>query len=588
MNAATISSSSAYVAAMESLVGVVQDLSRARDLAAVTAVVREASRGLTGADGATFVLRDGDQCYYVEENAIAPLWKGRRFPVSACVSGWAMLNASSVVIPDIYSDPRVPVEAYRPTFVRSLAMMPIRRTAPIGAIGNYWSYHHVPSPEELSILQALADTTSVALENADLYARLQGLVSTLQEQKLRISEQHMSLGVFTRALAHDLREPVRTLVAFSELLRQGPDANAGEGQADKQDTYLRYIGESAERMGSLIDSVGQYTRLDAPERSGHSLCMVADVIADVRGNLSRIITERDAKIVHGPLPGLMADPVHLRQLFQNLIANAILHNAPGVTVTIGQAMDDTGGTTFFVSDDGLGIPTDQSEQIFQPFRRLVDRNDSSGLGLAICRRIVALYGGAIACMAAPNSGATFRFTLPEAEQPGGSAQAAVQGGALTDPDASEAATMATVLIVDDREADLELTEMALLRRPRLRCNLRTTREGREAARILSDPGNDVDLVLLDINMPDVDGFSLLTQIRHDDALVRLPVIMCSGSDHEPDQRRSVELGAAGYLLKPPRFSSFRDIVAGQASLRLLDDGTGLTLMRSNPHPAPKS
>lgn len=220
----TVTSSAFYVAAMESLVSVVRDLSRARDLDAVSAVVRDAARGLTGADGATFVLRDGDQCYYVEENAIAPLWKGRRFPMSACVSGWAMLNARSVVIPDVYADPRVPVEAYLPTFVKSLAMIPIRRTALIGAIGNHWSNRHEPSAEELAILQALADTTSVALENAELYMRLQGAVHALQQQKLRISDQHASLGVFTRALAHDLREPVGTLIAFSELLQQGPTA----------------------------------------------------------------------------------------------------------------------------------------------------------------------------------------------------------------------------------------------------------------------------------------------------------------------------------------------------------------------------
>ncbi|MEE4450803.1 ATP-binding protein [Novosphingobium resinovorum] len=559
-----------YVAAMERLVAVVQDLSRARDLDAVSAIVGEAARSLTGADGATFVLRDGDQCYYVEESAIAPLWKGRRFPMSACVSGWAMRNARSVVIPDVYADPRVPVEAYRPTFVKSLAMMPIRTAAPIGAIGNYWSHHHEPSAEELAILQALADTTSVALENAELYMRLQGAVRTLQEQKQRISEQHTSLGVFTRALAHDLREPVRTLIAFSELLRQAP--------GDKQDTYLRYIGESAERMGSLIDSVGQYTRLDAPARTGHALCMLADVIADVRGNLARIIAECDAKVVHGALPGLTADAVHLRQLFQNLIANAVLHNAPGVTVTIGREMID-GRSTFFVRDDGTGVPEDQREQIFQPFRRLVHRNDASGLGLAICRRIVSLYGGEISCRSAPGAGAAFYFSLPEAEHPGLSAQAKDPAGAGAD-ESIASSDVATVLIVDDREADLELTEMALFRRPRLRCNLRSVRDGREAHRILSDPGNDIDLILLDINMPDIDGFSLLSQIRGDDALEELTVIMCSGSDHEPDQRRSAELGAAGYLLKPPRFASFRDIVAGQRGLRLLDDGTGLSLIRS--------
>src|SRR5262245_46313088 len=94
-----------YLRAMERLVGVVQELSHARDLPAVMQVVREAARSLTGADGATFILRDGDQCHYADENAVGPLWKGRRFPMSACISGWVMLNARSTVIEDIYVDP---------------------------------------------------------------------------------------------------------------------------------------------------------------------------------------------------------------------------------------------------------------------------------------------------------------------------------------------------------------------------------------------------------------------------------------------------------------------------------------------------
>ncbi|WP_285020023.1 hybrid sensor histidine kinase/response regulator [Novosphingobium sp. fls2-241-R2A-195] len=577
MDANTIRTTTAYVSAMERLVGAVQDLSRARDVDAVTAVVREAARNLTGADGATFVLRDGDQCYYAEENAIAPLWKGRRFPMDICVSGWVMLNAQSIVIEDIYDDPRVPVEAYRPTFVKSLAMVPIRRSAPIGAIGNYWSSRHAPSAEEVAILQALADTTSVALENADLYGRLQGMVCTLQEQQARISEQHASLGVFTRALAHDLREPVRTLIAFSDLLR--PEMEESGQEESRQAAYLRYIGESASRMQALIDSVGRYTRLDAPGVADHLLCSVPDVIGEVCQSLTRIIEDRKATIVYGLLPGLVADPVHLRQLFQNLIANAVLHNEPGVTVTIGECLvDEQPG--FFVADDGVGIPEAQCEQIFQPFQRLVHRNDASGLGLAICRRIVTLYGGRIGCVSPHGAGATFHFTMPAAQQAGAPEMDDKNSDMDIAMSADVAPEVANVLIVDDREADLELTELALFRRPKLRCHVRSVRDGRAAQQILSTPGNGVDLILLDINMPDVDGFCLLENLRGEDTLRDVMVIMCSGSDHEPDQRRSAELGAAGYLLKPPRFASFRDIVAARPGLRLQDDADGLTLIRT--------
>lgn len=162
-----------YDGSLQYLVGVVQDLSLARSLDGVMQVVRTAARQLTGADGATFVLREGDRCYYAEEDAIAPLWKGQRFPMSICISGWVMRNRQPVIIPDVYSDSRVPADAYRPTFVNSLVMVPIRTIAPLGAIGNYWAERHQPAPQEVRLLQTLADTTAVALENVQVYQELE-------------------------------------------------------------------------------------------------------------------------------------------------------------------------------------------------------------------------------------------------------------------------------------------------------------------------------------------------------------------------------------------------------------------------------
>src|SRR5262245_15753508 len=99
---------------VELLVEVVQRLSLARDVQTVRDLVRRSARRLVGADGATFVLRDGELCHYVDEDAIAPLWKGQRFPLSACISGWAMLHRRPAVIEDIYADERIPHDAYRP------------------------------------------------------------------------------------------------------------------------------------------------------------------------------------------------------------------------------------------------------------------------------------------------------------------------------------------------------------------------------------------------------------------------------------------------------------------------------------------
>ncbi len=154
-------------------VDVVQRLSFARDVAAVQEIVRHAARSLTGADGATFVLRENGKCYYADEDAIAPLWKGMRFPIETCISGWSMLHREATVIPDIYTDARIPVDAYRPTFVKSLAMVPIRSLDPLGAIGVYWASPHTATQDEVRMLQALADTTSVAMENVRVYGELE-------------------------------------------------------------------------------------------------------------------------------------------------------------------------------------------------------------------------------------------------------------------------------------------------------------------------------------------------------------------------------------------------------------------------------
>jgi diguanylate cyclase (GGDEF)-like protein len=184
-----------YTQAMEFLLQVVQDLSLARDLPRLMEIVRHAARTLTGADGATFVLRDGDQCYYADEDAIQPLWKGSRFPMRTCISGWVMMNRAPVIIEDIYADARIPVEAYRPTFVRSLAMVPIRAQDPVGAIGNYWARQCRPNPLQLKILQALADTTSVALENVQLYGTLENRVSLRMAELERANEEIRQLSL---------------------------------------------------------------------------------------------------------------------------------------------------------------------------------------------------------------------------------------------------------------------------------------------------------------------------------------------------------------------------------------------------------
>ena len=140
-------------------------LSLARGVDEIMAIVRSGVRPLVGADGITFVLRDGDKCFYADEDAISPLWKGQRFPLESCISGWAMLHREVVVIEDIYVDDRIPHAAYRPTFVKSLVMVPVRSEDPVGAIGAYWSRQTRPSDHEIHVLKRIANSAAVAYTN---------------------------------------------------------------------------------------------------------------------------------------------------------------------------------------------------------------------------------------------------------------------------------------------------------------------------------------------------------------------------------------------------------------------------------------
>ena len=149
-----------------SMIAEVELLAKVGELTEVMVAVRRVARQMSGADGVCIVLRDGDRCHYVDEEAIGPLWKGRRFPMSACISGWCMLNRQTAIIPDIYLDTRIPHDAYRPTFVQSLIMVPVGHLEPSAAIGVYWARKHTPEAAKVAMLERLARAAATALARA--------------------------------------------------------------------------------------------------------------------------------------------------------------------------------------------------------------------------------------------------------------------------------------------------------------------------------------------------------------------------------------------------------------------------------------
>lgn len=195
-----------YYQGLEHLVTVLQRMSLCRTQEEVTGIVCRAARDLTGADGAAVVLKDGDACHYVDDNATGPLWRHQRFPLSADVAGWVIRNKRAAVIEDAAGDPRVPADTYRPTFVKSLAVVPIRSLAPVGAIGNYWAEPHRATAREVQLLRALADTTAVTLENVRVLSEL--------EQRVRDRTRELEAEVAERRKAE---EEVRQLSLTDDL-----------------------------------------------------------------------------------------------------------------------------------------------------------------------------------------------------------------------------------------------------------------------------------------------------------------------------------------------------------------------------------
>ncbi len=130
---------------------------------AVIEVIRATARHVCSADGVCFVLREGDLCHYVEEDAISPLWKGQRFPMSACISGWSMLNAQTAVIEDVFVDPRIPHDVYRKTFVKSLIMTPVGTDSPVAAMGAYWQDKRRFTDAEIAAVKTMGAVVGRAL-----------------------------------------------------------------------------------------------------------------------------------------------------------------------------------------------------------------------------------------------------------------------------------------------------------------------------------------------------------------------------------------------------------------------------------------
>lgn len=374
------------------LIDVARALAIAPDVERVGAIVKVAARALLGADGVTFVLREGDLVLYADEDAISPLWQGTRFPASACVSGWAMAHRTTVAIEDVYADPRVPHDAYRPTFVKSMLMVPVLTTVPVAAIGAYWAARHAPTTRESALLEAIAGFAAAALERARLERELRGAVA-LRDDLLGIA-------------AHELRTPLTVLnLAVGGVARalDAADLEAARRAGER-------VQRGTERLVRLVEMLLDSTRLAqleiplALERVELGP-LVARVVEGLRHH-ERVSVQAE--------PGLWGewDRARLEQVVANLVGNALkFGEGKPVRVTVSAS---AGSARLAVEDQGSGISEEDRARLFRRFERGAAARSLGGLGLGlwIVRQNVEAHGGAIHVSSRPGEGSRFEVELP--------------------------------------------------------------------------------------------------------------------------------------------------------------------------------
>ena len=307
----------------DALIAAIQSLSLAGSMGEIRGIVSRAARQLAGADGATFVLRSGNECLYADEDAITPLWKGCRFSTESCVSGWVMRNREPVAIENVYRDPRTPADMYRPTFVRSMAMVPVRETHPVGTIGTYWARQHQPTDEQVSLLQALANSTAVAMEavrardelertGLDVIDRL-ALAAEYRDDETRAHTDRVARSSRLLAEALGLSEAESTLIARAAPLHD-------VGKLAIPDAVLLKPGRLSEAEFGLIKT---HTTAGAAILTGSStrVLLMAEEIA---------LTHHERWDGDGYPAGLRADAIPLTGRIVALadVFDALTHGRP--------------------------------------------------------------------------------------------------------------------------------------------------------------------------------------------------------------------------------------------------------------------
>jgi signal transduction histidine kinase len=239
----------------------------------------------------------------------------------------------------------------------------------------------------------------------------------LKEEVVRYQQElersYQALSEFTHTASHDLKAPLRHIGSYCQIILE----EYGDKLGDKGAEYVRRLGVNAKRLQALVDDLLAYSEaMNAKEEKVPVDC--GAVVAEVLESFEEPVKESGAKIVATNLPVVTAGPLRMKQMFQNLISNALKYRSPDRDLVVTVSAEDKGSEYLFsVADNGLGIDPAHRTTIFQPFKRLHSRDEieGTGLGLSICRKIAEIHQGRIWVDSEPGKGSVFYFTIPKPE-----------------------------------------------------------------------------------------------------------------------------------------------------------------------------
>jgi signal transduction histidine kinase/CheY-like chemotaxis protein len=369
--------------------------------------------------------------------------------------------------------------------------------------------------------------------------------SELLVAKQELESSNQAKSEFLARMSHELRTPLNSILGFSQVLNTDPDEPLSASQKES----VRQILKAGWHLLALINEVLDLARIESGKLPLSIESVGVELIVREALTLIAPLAEKhQVKVVDETRPYrqfyVKADRTRLKQVLLNLLSNGVKYNKPGGTVRLTCDQTTKGRLVLAIVDTGAGLSEEERRQLFTPFTRLHAKTDveGAGMGLAITKRLIEIMGGSVGVESEVGKGSRFFFELALGEKPAFEAEE-------TDPSLIIARTddrEVTLLHVEDNPANRALVQRILERRPHIKVIAAESAErGIELART-----RDPDLIILDINLPGMDGYQALARLRDYVDTKHIPVIALTANAMPSDVKRGLEAGFLQYLTKP--------------------------------------